>query len=207
MTPLFLDIGTGEFIAIVVVAAVLLGPEKIPPLAKKVGRVLGFLRHVANSATDQIKAELGPEYADLTLADLKPQNLVQRIIPSDVQDEMASLRAELAGMQAEVLRLQKQTSQDLQGTAEEVRDSVEEVRGAVTASGWNTKGGKSLYDSLAELTGYSQRSQAIDPAADQEPVSVSDPEPADAVPIEGDAVHGEDEAVPLQAAVPNSPAS
>ena len=152
---MLLDIGSGEIIAIVVLAAVLLGPEKIPPLAKKVGRVLGFLRQVANSATDQIKAELGPEYADLTLSDLKPKNLVQKILPDDVQDEMTTLRAELAAMRTEVTKLQTETAADVQAT-------VEVARTAATMPGWNTAGGKSLYDSLAELTGYAQRSQVVE---------------------------------------------
>ena len=158
---MLLDIGSGEVIAIVVLAAVLLGPERIPPLAKKVGRVLGFLRQVANSATDQIKAELGPEYADLTLSDLKPKNLVQKIIPDDVQDEMNSLRAELASMRTEVAKLQNETAADVQAT-------VEVARTAAAMPGWNNTGGKSLYDSLAELTGYTQRSQAAESDTDRE---------------------------------------
>ena len=170
---MLLDIGSGELIAIVVLAAVLLGPEKIPPLAKKVGRVLGFLRSVANNATDQIKAELGPEYADLTLSDFKPKNLVQKIIPDDVQDEMTSLRAELAAMRTQMDRLQAETGAEVQAT-------VEVARTAAAIPGWNKTGGKSLYDSLAELTGYAQRSQVAEPEPDQE----SPEEPIAAMPAD-----------------------
>jgi len=119
MTPLLFDIGTGELLLLVVLGAVLLGPEKVPELAKKAARVLGFLRKVANNATDQIKAELGPEFADVTLKDLKdlkdlkPGALVAKILPSDMQSEMDSLRAELAAMRGEVDRLHHQTVDDV----------------------------------------------------------------------------------------------
>jgi len=172
---MLLDIGSGEVIAIVVLAAVLLGPEKIPPLAKKVGRVLGFLRKVANNATDQIKAELGPEYADLTITDLKPKNLVAKIIPDDVQDEMTSLRAELASMRTEMDKLQAETSA-------EVKVTVEEARTAATIPGWNAAGGKSLYDSLAELTGYTQRSHVAESDPNQPDTTI--PESAESIPAE-----------------------
>jgi len=174
---MLLDIGSGEVIAIVVLAAVLLGPEKIPPLAKKVGRVLGFLRKVANSATDQIKAELGPEYADLTLSDLKPKNLVQKIIPDDVQDEMASLRAELADMRTEMDRLQAETGAEVQAT-------VEVARTAAEMPGWNAAGGKSLYDSLAELTGYAERSHVAESDTDHGIPGESAAEPVEAASID-----------------------
>ena len=109
MTPLLLDIGTGELVALVVLAAVLLGPEKVPGLARKAARIWRFLRGVANTATDQIKAELGPEFADLTAADMKPKNLARRLLPTDVQSEMTALRGELSRMQTEMALLKSQT--------------------------------------------------------------------------------------------------
>jgi len=94
MTPLLLDIGMGELLVIAVLAAVLLGPERVPGLAKKAGRILRFLRGVANNATDQVKAELGVE------------DLVGQVLPGGLQSEMDALRSEMAGMRTEVARLQ-----------------------------------------------------------------------------------------------------
>ena len=107
MTLMLLDIGMGELLVIVVIAAVFLGPEKVPALAKKAGRILKFLRSVANTATDQIKAELGPEVTD-SLKELDPRNLAQQIIPSDLlgmQSEMTSLKAELEAMRSSMTSL------------------------------------------------------------------------------------------------------
>jgi len=106
---MFLDIGTGELLGLIVLAAVLLGPERVPPLAKKAAKIIRFLRNVANSATDQIKTELGTDLGDLGLDDLRPKNLIKQILPDDVQAEMDSLRAEMEGMRTEVARLQLQT--------------------------------------------------------------------------------------------------
>jgi len=103
---MFLDIGAGEVIVLVVLAAIFLGPDRVPPIAKKIGRVLKFVRKIANNATDQIKAELGEEYADLGLDDLKPKNLAATVLPNDIASEMATLRAELEGMRTEMTRLQ-----------------------------------------------------------------------------------------------------
>ena len=116
MTPLFLDIGTGELLIIIALAVVLLGPEKVPPLAKKAARVVRFLKQVANNATSQIKAELGSDYEDLNIADLKPRNLVQQILP-DEKAELSSLRSELDKMRTEVARLQLQTGAALKRSA------------------------------------------------------------------------------------------
>ena len=109
MTVLLLDIGTGELLALIVIAAVLLGPEKVPALAKKAGRLIRFLRRVANTATDQIKTELGADYEDLDISGLKPKNLVRNLLHDDMENELKSLREELAGMKTEVARLQLQT--------------------------------------------------------------------------------------------------
>jgi len=113
VTPLLLDIGTGELVVLIVLAVILLGPEKAPGLAKKAARVLRFLRHVANNATEQVKAELGPEFSDWTVSDLKPKNLVQRALPADARSEMDALRAEMDNMRTEVARLRLQTGGDL----------------------------------------------------------------------------------------------
>ena len=107
---MLLDIGMGELFVLAVIAAVVLGPEKVPPLARKLARVLGFLRKVANDTTDQIKTELGEEFADLKVSDLHPKNLVQTILPdgltSDMRSEMEALRSEVAALRSQTASLQ-----------------------------------------------------------------------------------------------------
>jgi len=116
MTPMLFDIGTGELIAIVVIAAILMGPEKVPEMAKKAARVLKFLRGVANNATEQIKGELGPEYADMKLTDLTPKNMVQKLLPDDTKSELDALREELNNMRTQMTELQATTASEIQST-------------------------------------------------------------------------------------------
>jgi sec-independent protein translocase protein TatB len=76
---MLLDIGSGEFLVLLVLAAILIGPDKLPELARKLARVVNFLRGVANDTTGALRAELGPEFADLSPRDLQPTNLLNRL--------------------------------------------------------------------------------------------------------------------------------
>jgi Tat protein translocase TatB subunit len=75
---MLLDIGSGEFLVLLVLAAILIGPDKLPELARKIARVVTFLRGVANDATSKLRAELGPEFADLT-AETQPAKWLDRL--------------------------------------------------------------------------------------------------------------------------------
>jgi sec-independent protein translocase protein TatB len=88
------DIGFGEFAVIIVLAVLLFGPEKIPPMARKVARVIHFLKNVANRATDEVKAELGPEYSDLTPADLHPKAFIQKVMTVEAASQTVTAPTE-----------------------------------------------------------------------------------------------------------------
>lgn len=96
------DIGAPEFILLVVLAIVMFGPEKIPDLARKGAKVVFFLRNVANQATDQIKGELGPEYADLKPSDLNPKTFIQKHLLDQIQGEVDELKQDLEEIKGEL---------------------------------------------------------------------------------------------------------
>jgi sec-independent protein translocase protein TatB len=73
-------IGLPELMVIAVVAVVVFGPEKLPDYARQAGRFARQLRNLARSAQDQLREELGPEYADLKLTDLDPRQAIRRHI-------------------------------------------------------------------------------------------------------------------------------
>jgi len=73
-------IGLGELALIAFVALVVFGPDKLPDLAKQAGAMLRRAREFANSARDDLRNELGPEYADLELRDLDPRAIVRKHI-------------------------------------------------------------------------------------------------------------------------------
>lgn len=71
-------IGTGEFLALAVVALLVLGPEKLPKFAADAARVLRQLRRMADTAREDVRKEMGPEFADISLDDLNPRTFVRK---------------------------------------------------------------------------------------------------------------------------------
>jgi sec-independent protein translocase protein TatB len=72
------DIGAGEFIALAVIAMIVLGPEKLPRYAAEAARVLRKIRRVADDARADVRRELGPEFQDVSLRDLNPRTIVRK---------------------------------------------------------------------------------------------------------------------------------
>lgn len=82
------DIGAGEFIALAVLAMIVVGPEKLPRYAAEAARMLQRLRGMASAARADVRRELGPELGDLSLSDLNPRTMVRRHLldPIDLGD-------------------------------------------------------------------------------------------------------------------------
>ena len=96
------DIGGAELLLLAVLGVLLFGPDKVPELARKTARVVRYLRGIANSATSQLKQELGPEFADLKATDLQPRNLVQKFLLNDIQDDLNDIKSELSDVRNEL---------------------------------------------------------------------------------------------------------
>lgn len=83
-----LGVGLSELAVILFIAALVIGPERLPDMVKQAGRMLRQLRTLANSARDELRSELGPEYADLELTDLDPRKIVRKqLIEAMDEDE------------------------------------------------------------------------------------------------------------------------
>ena len=74
------DVGLLELAVIALVALVVLGPERLPELARQAAQLVQKARKMAHSARDELRSELGPEYADLQLRDLDPRAIVRKHI-------------------------------------------------------------------------------------------------------------------------------
>jgi sec-independent protein translocase protein TatB len=81
------DVGFAEVLVILVVAVFVFGPEKLPEFARQAGRLLRQLRRLARSAQDDLRRELGPEYADLKLTDLDPRVALRKHILEAMEDD------------------------------------------------------------------------------------------------------------------------
>jgi sec-independent protein translocase protein TatB len=80
-------VGLQEMFLIAVVAVFVFGPDKLPDLARQAGKMARQVRSFANSARDELRSELGPEYADLQLRDLDPRVIVRKHIMEAMNEE------------------------------------------------------------------------------------------------------------------------
>lgn len=80
-------VGLPEFAVIAFIAVLVFGPDKLPELARQAGQVVRKVRILANNARDELRAELGPEYADLELRDLDPRTIVKRHLAEVLEDD------------------------------------------------------------------------------------------------------------------------
>ena len=79
-------VGLPEMAVIALVAILVFGPDKVPEMAKQVAAMIRKARDFANSARDDLREELGPEYADLELRDLDPRTIVRKHIMEAMED-------------------------------------------------------------------------------------------------------------------------
>jgi sec-independent protein translocase protein TatB len=80
------------------IAVMVFGPEKRPELARQAGQFLRKARNFATSARDELRNELGPEYADLELRDLDPRSIVRRHIVEAMEDAEAEAAPQRRGL-------------------------------------------------------------------------------------------------------------
>lgn len=92
-------LGWMEIGALVVIALLVFGPERLPQAASQAGKTLRNLRRMANSARDDLKEGLGPEFANFDPADLNPKNFVRKHLIDDVD---AAWDANANGQQQEL---------------------------------------------------------------------------------------------------------
>jgi sec-independent protein translocase protein TatB len=79
----FEHVGWSELVVLAIVGLIVLGPDRLPKAAADAARMLRQLRVMARNASADIKAELGPEMADLDLASLHPRRIVQSALFDD----------------------------------------------------------------------------------------------------------------------------
>lgn len=77
------NIGPMEAVVLALVGIVVLGPDRLPQFARDAARMLRTLRDLATGAREQLRDELGPEFADVDLRNLNPRTAVQRAVFGD----------------------------------------------------------------------------------------------------------------------------
>ena len=74
----FLNISPLELLALIAIAIMLFGPDKLPSAVQAAARTLRQFREFTRNAQNDLKKELGPEFQDLELSDLHPKNFVRK---------------------------------------------------------------------------------------------------------------------------------
>ena len=81
-------VGLPELAVIAFVAVLVFGPDKLPDFARQAGRIAKQMRAFAHQARDELREELGPEYADLNLRDLDPRAIVKKHLYDAMNEAM-----------------------------------------------------------------------------------------------------------------------
>ena len=82
----FGNLGFAEILVLAVIGLIVFGPERLPKALRDAGRMLRELRTMARGAASDLKAELGPEMADLDLRSLHPRRFVENALFGDDDD-------------------------------------------------------------------------------------------------------------------------
>lgn len=85
-------VGLPEFAVIAFVAVLVFGPDRLPELARQAGAMIRKGRQFAHAARDELREELGPEYADLELRDLDPRAIVRKHLAEAMEDDAEAAR-------------------------------------------------------------------------------------------------------------------
>jgi sec-independent protein translocase protein TatB len=80
-------IGPGEFIGLAVIAIFFVGPERLPKFSSDAAKFLKKVKNIANSATEELRENLGPGFEDLQPADLNPKTFIKKQLAGALDDE------------------------------------------------------------------------------------------------------------------------
>ncbi|MCE7082471.1 sec-independent translocase [Streptomyces sp. ST2-7A] len=75
---MFFDIGSLEFIALIILAILIFGPDKLPKMIQDLARFLRRVRDFSDNAKQDIRSELGPEFKDFEFDDLNPRRFARK---------------------------------------------------------------------------------------------------------------------------------
>jgi len=79
----FNDIGPLELVTLVVLAVLVFGPDKLPKVIQDVMRTVRKIREFSESAKEDIRSELGPEFKDFEFEDLNPKTFIRKQLDNE----------------------------------------------------------------------------------------------------------------------------
>ena len=80
---MFNDIGPLEVVTLIVLAVLVFGPDKLPKVIQDVARTIRKIRDFSETAKQDIRKELGPEFKDFEFEDLNPKTFIRKQLDND----------------------------------------------------------------------------------------------------------------------------
>ncbi|MFP3992635.1 sec-independent translocase [Streptomyces sp. E11-3] len=80
---MFGDIGGLEVLTLAIIAVLIFGPDKLPKVIQDVAGFIRKIRAFSDSAKQDIREELGPEFKDFEFEDLNPKTFIRKQLDSD----------------------------------------------------------------------------------------------------------------------------
>ena len=87
-----------EFIALIVLAVVVLGPERLPEYASKLAKFVKQARAMAEGAKGQLREQMGPEFDDINWRQYDPRQydprkIVREALIEPLEDAASTLKS------------------------------------------------------------------------------------------------------------------
>ncbi|WP_406421881.1 sec-independent translocase [Streptomyces sp. NBC_00873] len=118
---MFNDIGALELVTLVILGVLIFGPDKLPKVIQDASRFIRKIREFSESAKEDIRTELGPEFKDFEFEDLNPKTFVRKQLMDGNDDlglkeirESFDLRKEVAEV-TDAVNGRESASQDSAG--------------------------------------------------------------------------------------------
>jgi sec-independent protein translocase protein TatB len=163
------NVGIGEIAVVVLVCLIVFGPERLPQIARQIGRFLGQLRLTTQSALDQLKQEA--DLKDVNLPDLRVGSL--RAQARDYVRELLDIEGQMAELEREREQLKQSLKTETGATQAEV-DAVQAEVAEAAAEATAIQQGAGTQATTATAPGTN--GQTNGQAAPNQPAAPVDPE-------------------------------
>ena len=101
-------LGFEKLLTLAILAAVLIGPDKLPQFAVDAARFIQKIRGMSRDAMTEFKSQLGPEYANLDIQDLNPKTFIANHLEG-IATEAENV---VKGTTADLAKIKEQTKID-----------------------------------------------------------------------------------------------
>ena len=154
-------ISGSEFLVIILVAVVVVGPQRLPEYTRKLTQMVRQLRVFLDNARSQIAEEVGPEMADLDLSSLDPRQYDPRKIVRDaLGEDIDAIREDLAHPFRTGGSAAKEISDD---AAQAVNDVVKQDRANSLSKQIEAKRAEQLAEKSSEKDASDKGAEQVEP--------------------------------------------